>query len=671
MRISMNNRILWGMLLCLAVSLNVWADGDVDSYFSTPDNLVPVQVRSARNADYVIKVNGADNYADHAVNSGTCSYDANELWYLVGVADSFKMYSRVAGNSLALTLNGKTEGAAATLTTDGTPLCLIAQVDGTYTLSPKGAAEQSFNMYGGDGQDIKLYNATDKGSKWTFRLIDVSRSLTLNYSAQLEGGYADNTKIGEVAITIDGVKGTRMLTKDNIPTESVCYLPKGAEFSIGTGMVCHGWTIGVEGDVVSGVLPVEGLSVNVNIAVDKDNKYQYLYHTPDANGKPYRIPAIATAPNGTIFAISDNRPCGMDIGYGEVDIKCRISNDNGETWGEEFFVANGKGGSSNEMTTGYGDAAIVADRKSNRLLVMMVCGRTVCWNGRWTPEKSLTDPAVNRVARIYATYNKKNKAWEWGQPEEVTNDVYALFLKDGEPTVSSMFIGSGRIAQSSCIKVGDYYRLYCSIWTRDNGNRVLYSDDFGASWHILGTVDDRPAPHGDEPKCEELPDGSVLLSSRKSYGRYFNVFRYTDAKTGAGTWEGVVATDQVGDLKWGSNSTNGESLRIGNVLFQSAPTGNGRTDVALFYKVLSGNPKEYNPTALSTGWTKIPVSTVNSAYSSLCILPDGNIGMLYEEAPGDYSIVYVPIILRDVLPADVYKATQIRDSRKWKKKNKR
>ncbi len=125
-------------MLCLVASLNVWAEESVDSYFSTSNNLVPVQVRSARDANYVLKINPADNYADHAVNSGTCGYDANELWYLVGVADSFKMYSRVAGCEWALTLNGTTEGAAATLTTEGTLLCLTAQGDGTYTISPKG-----------------------------------------------------------------------------------------------------------------------------------------------------------------------------------------------------------------------------------------------------------------------------------------------------------------------------------------------------------------------------------------------------------------------------------------------------------------------------------------------------------------------------------------------------
>lgn len=661
------NRVLWCMALCLAVVFTMRADEMKEMYFSSLVDLVPVQVCNNRNASYVVKMNAADNYDGMPVNSGTCSYMADELWYLVGTAESFKMYSRSVGMSLALTLDSNEEGAEVSLSPNGTELCLTPQPDGSYTISPKGNKELSFNMYGGNGQDIKLYAAADDGSKWRLRRIDTSRALTLIYKGELKGGYAGNTKIGEVAITIDGATGTMLLTKDHLPPTSICYLPEGAEFSIGIGMVCHGWTMDVNGVdcTMPQTLPAEGITVEVNIAVDKNNRYQYLYHTPDTKGKPYRIPAIATTPNGTVFAISDNRPCGMDIGYGEVDIKCRISNDNGETWGEEFFVADGKGGNSNVMTTGYGDAAIVADREQNRLLVMMVCGRTVCWHGRWTPEKTAADDAVNRVARVYAIYNKKTKSWEWTQPEEVTNDIYRLFLKEGEPTVSSLFIGSGRIAQSSKVKVGDYYRLYCAMWTRDQGNRVIYSDDFGASWHILGSVDDRPAPYGDEPKCEELPDGSVLLSSRKGYGRYFNVFRYTDVKEATGTWQNAVATDQVGDLKWGGNSTNGEPLRIGNVLFQSAPTGNGRTDVSVFYKVLGEDAADYTPEKLSVGWTKIPVSTVSSAYSSMCILPDGNIGMLYEEAPGDYSIVYVPIILKDVLPAEVYEATQVKVPRKW------
>lgn len=661
------NRFLCGVALCFMVMSNAWAGENLERFFSSRDNRVPVQLYNNRDRSYVIKMNPVNSYVGKPVNSGVCAYAPDELWYLIGTPDSFVMYNHVVGMELALAVESLEGGASVALGTEGTVLCLVPQSDGSYFISPKEGKDQSFNMFGGNGRNIRLYSNTDDGSKWRLRRIDMSRALTLNYKADLGGGYAENTKIGEVAITVDGATTAVMLVKEQLPASTLCYLPEGAEVSVSAGMVCHGWIMDVNGAEGTSpqALSTEGLAVDVNIAVDRSCRYQYLYQTPDANGKPYRIPAIAVAPNGAIFAISDNRPCGMDIGYGEVDIKCRMSGDGGETWGEEFFIADGQGGSFNVMSAGYGDAAVVADREENRLLVMMVCGKTVCWNGRWTPEKSATDDAVNRVARVYATYNKKSKIWEWTQPEEVTDEIYRLFLKDGVPTVSSMFIGSGRIAQSSKVKVGDYYRLYCAMWTRDQGNRVIYSDDFGKSWHILGAVDDRPAPYGDEPKCEELPDGSVLLSSRKGYGRYFNVFKYTDAKSAKGAWQEVVATDQVGDLKWGANSTNGEVLRIGNVLFQSAPVGDGRTDVSVFYKVLGNSAEEYTPVRLSQGWSRIPISTLGSAYSSMCVLPDGNIGMLYEEAPGSYSIVYVPIILKEVLPEEVYKATKVEKKRKW------
>ena len=65
--------------------------------------------------------------------------------------------------------------------------------------------------------------------------------------------------------------------------------------------------------------------------------------------------------------------------------------------------------------------------------------------------------------------------------------------------------------------------------------------------------------------------------------------------------------------------------------------------MAIFYKPLSDDPATYTPTELSKGWKKIPVSDRGSAYSSMCILPDGNIGIYYEEEPGGYSMVYVPV----------------------------
>ena len=639
---------------------NIEARFALDIFSTSFENGKPVQIYNTSSTSYAIKMNSQSDYSGKAVNSGSIAWGKNETWVLVGDASSFKMYNTIAGGSLALTLAGTGAGSAATLTATGSELCITQVSANQFAISPVSNTAQSLNMHGGAGHDIKLYNTTDGNSKWNFRKIDLSKKLTLNYTTAFEGGkfVGNNKEIGAITTTIDGININTTVTQSSTFSSGDCYFPANAAFSM-SGDPLHGWTITFNGGNSYSIdaIPAEGATVDVKIAANPNDPYQYLYITPDANGKPYRIPAIAAAPNGTMFAIADNRPCGNDIGYGEVDIKCRISNDNGATWGEEFFVADGQGGNSNVMTTGYGDAAIVADRVENKLLVMMVCGRTVCHNGRWHPDSTATSPNINRVARVYATYNEKTQKWEWTKPVEVTNSIYSLFLKDGQPTVTSMFIGSGRIAQSSKIKVGDYYRLYCSMWTRDGGNRVIYSDDFGGSWNILGTVDDRPAPGGDEPKCEELPDGSVLLSSRKYNGRYFNVFKYTNPETAEGSWTGVVATNEVGDLKWGGNSTNGEPLLVGNVLFQSAPTGNDRSDVSVFYKVLSNNPADYTPTKLSSGWTEIEISHKSSAYSAMCILPDKeNIGLLYEESPGGYCIVYRPLILKDLLTPEAYQA---------------
>ena len=669
------------LFLGLTCKAAVASTPEIFSASTHSSELVPVQIYNHRSKSYAIKMNAATDYAGKAVNSGSCGYQDNEVWYLVGTAESFKMYSHVAGMALALTLSGDGSNAAATLSAVGTELCLTQQPTGSYAISPKSNTTQSFNMHGGNGQDIKLYDATDSGSGWHFRRIDMSKALTLRYKAKLKGGYKQNYKIGELAITIDGTQGAIMLDKHTLPQATTCYLPENASFSIGTGLVCHGWTMTINGNdnLPTQVLPAEGLTVDVAIAPDKGNRYQYLYYSPSAEGKPYRIPAITTTANGYVFAINDYRPCGNDIGFGEVDLVMRHSvapgrKWDGHTWTDEVKIADGIGASAHTngetWKVGFGDPAIVADRERNEILVMSVCGNRLCWHGNYGAGTEENPENPNRVSRIRIKYNDKTKQWEVGQPEEVTYDIYPLFKdSEGKAHVGSLFIGAGRIAQSSKIKVGTHYRIYCAVWAVATGsgrhhNYAIYSDDFGASWHLLGELgrdfNDSPAPYGNEPKCEELPDGSVLLSSRKGYGRYFNVFHYTDIEKGKGTWDGVVSTDQVGNLKWGSNDTNGEPLRIGNVLFQSAPTGNSRSDVSVFYKVLSDDSADYTPTKLANGWTEIEMTDRESAYSSMTILPDGNIGLFYEEAPGGYSMVYVPLNLKSLLPAEVYKKLWLR-----------
>ena len=590
----------------------------------------------------------------------------NQLWCLVGTAESFVLYNKAAGEDYALNVPLADDASYANnteskMTTDeGTWKLKMGHYGVALVPTAKdNASEHAINMYGGAGGYLKLYTTgkEDKGSYWTPTLIDATKYISVNVTVEGEAWDARHG-VARLVLTAGGLSSTTTITGNTAIDK--CYLPKDAPFTL-TCPPYRGYTFNGFGETYENVTLESSLELE---ALFVANEERTLYYSPDANGKPYRIPAIAAAPNGHLFAIADNRPAGADIGYGEVDIKCRISTDNGATWGEEFFIADGDGTiTTNNMKYGYGDAAVVGDRESNKILVMMVAGHTVCHNGRWDKSK-IGNPdadAVNRVARVYGTYNETSGEWEWTEPVEVTDHMYSIFLDGETPTVTSMFIGSGKICQSRVVKKGEYYRLYCAIWTRDGGNRVIYSDDFGGTWNVLGTIADRPASGGDEPKCEELPDGSVILSSRVSGGRWFNIFTFNkDGEYTTGTWG--TATKSTSAYDGSGNGTNGEIYKVKairksdgqicDVMLQSIPAGPGRTNVKVYYKEMVYNEdgtNKYTPATFAEGWTVGKhVSYTDACYSTMILQADGRIGFFFEEVPGGYCMVYIPYTLEDL-----------------------
>lgn len=372
-----------------------------------------------------------------------------------------------------------------------------------------------------------------------------------------------------------------------------------------------------------------------------------LFHTGDFTGYPYRIPAICTARNGDLIALSDIRPCGNDIGYGRVDILMRTSSDNGATWSYPCTVLAGTGEPGNDC--GYGDACLVADSERDELLLVCCAGDVPYWSSKIGH--------TQRIVATHATYDARTRRWFWNKnPIDLTDQVFEGLLQN---RINGLFMGSGRICQSRKVKVGKYYRVYGALCTH-GGNYVIYSDDFGRNWHLLGTVDESPAPKGDEPKCEELPDGSVLLSSRKNNGRYFNIFNYTDPRTASGSWQEVVASDEVeGGIKNQGRATDGEILllkvrenttRRSTVLaLQSIPAGPNRSNVTIYWKELT-SPADYDtPRHFAEHWPgAYQVTQKGSAYSTMTLQRDKRIGFYYEEEPQYYQMVYLPLTLETI-----------------------
>ena len=383
-----------------------------------------------------------------------------------------------------------------------------------------------------------------------------------------------------------------------------------------------------------------------------------VFPTPTTSAIPYRIPAIATAKNGNIIAVADYRHSRADIGMatnGRIDLRARISTDNGETWGEIFDIIQGKGAagidaSNNDMYVGFGDPAIVADRESDRVLVISCSGNVSFPNGQRNNHQG--------IAHFYS----EDCGETWSTPVDRAEHIYAQFDNTQHGPVRAMFVGSGKISQSQYIKVGDYYRIYCAVLVKNvNGthvNFVLYSDNFGESWTVLGGGEVSPIPSGgDEPKADELPDGSVIISSRTTGGRIYNIFSYTDSEKAEGSWgtakysnasnNGTIAV---------SNSTNGEIMfvpakRKANdkkvyLALQSVPLGSGRANVGIYYKELETLEDFISPEAIAADWDgRHQSSYVAGAYSTMTLQHDNNIGFLYEEdtygtSGGGYTIVY-------------------------------
>ena len=385
------------------------------------------------------------------------------------------------------------------------------------------------------------------------------------------------------------------------------------------------------------------LCISCNIEKETAPKREILFQNTPQDSIPYRIPTIGQFSDGRILALSDYRICKLDIGFGRVDIRYRISDRKGRKWGEETVLIEGNG-ISGTSECGFGDAAMAIDRESDEVLVITVCGSTVYGWG------STNRQNPNRVARLRSF--DKGRTWtEW---EEITEDIYSPFDESIHGCIHSCFFSSGKITQSRSVKVGSHYRLYHVLTARPNGNRVLYSDDFGQSWKALGGIDALPVPAGDEAKCEELPDGSVVVSSRVTGGRFFNVFRFIDEHSGS--WgEPVFSGATKGGCTAVDNACNGEILMIParrteddrkvTLALQSVPLGPGRQAVGIYFKEVEGGESSQE---LAGSWEgPYRVTEKCSAYSTMIQLKNGNISFYYEEAdiiaPRGYDMVYEEI----------------------------
>ncbi len=404
-----------------------------------------------------------------------------------------------------------------------------------------------------------------------------------------------------------------------------------------------------------------------------------LFDTPFDNyeGKemPYRIPAIVQTGNNDILVIADKRHDGGDIGQNgsdesRIDLVYKRWNAETETWNEnETVIIEG------QNNLGYGDAAVVADRENpDCILLMCAAGNTFFTNGQ---------------VKCYR-FRSADGGDSWTNEGEVTSAVYSAI-----DNPNSAFFSSGRICQSSQIKVGTHYRLYAALCVTGTNSVVVYSDDFGNTWAMLGGV---AVSGGNEAKCEELPNGDVVVSSRTSGGRLFNVYHYDSMPTAEnpaqGNWK-----EQAKGIGNSDSGTNGEILivpayntmteQVCNLILQSFPAKKegdaGRSHVTIYHKELAAQDT-YETAHISDDWNSysLEMTEKGSAYSTMIWQADGNIGFVWEDdywsrsegalfwktTYGGYDIKYRNLSLSEITDGAYtnvrsWKMSQVSCDREW------
>ena len=333
----------------------------------------------------------------------------------------------------------------------------------------------------------------------------------------------------------------------------------------------------------------------------------------------YRIPGIACDTDGILHAVFDHRYAGGNDLPADIDVGYARSTDGGATWSGHRVILDFDSSVAGSSGNGVGDPSILHDPVTDTLWVASL------WsfgNRGYSGSGAGTSPSQTGQ---YVLTRSTDAGQTWSGPINITvpvkDDVnwrlvlqgpgHGLAMRDGTLVFPSQRINAAGTVQSC----------------------FVFSPDHGITWDFGSAVPDS-SPQTNEVTACELDDGRLLFSMRTPSG-----------SNGRRAWAHFTpgGAAPLRDGTWGS------LYRLASV-----PDPVCQGSVIQCTSTLRGDPREFivfgNPASGSSrvnftlrlspdGGATWPVSRLlypgSSAYSSLCILPDRSIGVLFEK--DDYT----------------------------------
>jgi sialidase-1 len=324
-------------------------------------------------------------------------------------------------------------------------------------------------------------------------------------------------------------------------------------------------------------------------------QYSEVYVAGEGGYPLYRIPSVIATPKGTLLAFAEARRTGAGD-TGDIDLMVRRSHDGGQSWSPMQIV--GDNGSNT-----FGNACPVVDRNTGIIWLLasqnrgtdrekdIIAGTSEGSRTIWTMKSE--DDGVTWSTAVEITASVKRPDWTW----------YATGPGVGIQTTSGRLVIPANHAEAG---------------TGVHRSHLFFSDDGGRSW-LLGASSEAGT---NESQVVELADGRLMVNMRNHPPKPEN-FRMVATSADGGQTLSVAYADralseppaQASILRMTSARTQDRS----RLLFAN-PAGRKRERLTVRLSYDEGK-----------SW---PVARVvhegPSAYSSLVVLGDRSVGLLFE-----------------------------------------
>lgn len=325
-----------------------------------------------------------------------------------------------------------------------------------------------------------------------------------------------------------------------------------------------------------------------------------VYHAKDDGYFIHRIPALLTTDKGSLLAFCEARSESVSDAA-PTDVVLRRSVDNGKTWTPAQVVAH-------FPNYTVGNPAPVQDSKTGVVWLLLTV------NPAGDSEKEIEAGSPRGTRTVWVTHSSDDGA-TWSPAEGITAST-----KKPDWTWYATGPGNGIQLQDGRLVVPCDHKV---LGTHAYYAHVIYSDDDGKTWELGGSA----GPETNESAVVELADGSLLLNMRSYAHQNRRAIAYSHDR--GLTWSSVQLDPALIEPVCQASLVRYNSVQKGGkdtLLFANpADTVRDRMTVRVSYD----------------GGKTWPVARLIfedfSEYSSLAVLKDGTIGLLYTRGPGKPS----------------------------------